>query len=140
MEILIFRMTAVFAVIVACFISIAPQRENIAYLSLLAFGIAAATNFPILILTIYWRRLTTLGSLSGGLAGLLTALMMLVIGPTVWVQLLGNPNPIFPSDYSTLISAPIAFLVSYIVSLMDTKGWGEKLDLLDATNNGSVVP
>ncbi|MDA9372404.1 cation acetate symporter [Porticoccaceae bacterium] len=140
MEILIFRMTAVFAVIVACFISIALQKQNIAYLSALAFGIAAATNFPILILTIYWRRLTTLGALSGGLTGLLTALIMLVIGPTVWVQLLGNANPIFPSDYSTLISAPIAFLVSYIVSLMDTKGWGEKLDLLDATNNGSVVP
>lgn len=140
MEILIFRMTAVFAVIVACFISIALQKENIAYLSALAFGIAAATNFPILILTIYWRRLTTLGALSGGLAGLLMALIMLVIGPTVWVQLLGNPNPIFPSDYSTLISAPVAFLVSCIVSLIDTKGWGEKLDLLDATDNGSVVP
>ena len=125
-EIFVFRATAVFAVTVACFISIALQKENIAYLSALAFGIAAATNFPILILAIYWEKLTRAGALCGGMAGLLAALVLLVLGPTVWVQLLGNSAAVFPSDYSTLISAPFAFLVAYVVSIMDSEGLEEK--------------
>ena len=125
-EIFVFRATAVFAVTVACFISIALQKENIAYLSALAFGIAAATNFPILMLAIYWEKLTRAGALCGGMAGLLAALVLLVLGPTVWVQLLGNSAAVFPSDYSTLISAPFAFLVAYVVSIMDSEGLEEK--------------
>ena len=125
-ELFVFRATAVLAVIFACFVSIALQKENIAYLSALAFGIAAATNFPILILAIYWKRLTTRGALSGGFSGLVVALILLVIGPTVWVQLLGNSDPIFPSDYSTLISVPVAFFVAYVVSVLDAKGLEKK--------------
>jgi cation/acetate symporter len=33
----------------------------------LAFGVAAAANFPVLILSMYWKGLTTRGALWGGL-------------------------------------------------------------------------
>ena len=125
-EIFVFRATAVFAVTVACFTSILLQKENIAYLSALAFAIAVAINFPMLMLAIYWEKLTRVGALCGGMAGLLAVLVLPVLGPTVWVQLLGNPAPVFPSDYSTLISAPFAFLVAITVSILDPEGLDEK--------------
>ena len=124
----------------ACFVSIALQKENIAYLTALAFGIAAATNFPILILAIYWKRLTTRGALSGGFSGLVVALILLVIGPTVWVQLLGNTDPIFPSDYSTLISVPVAFFVAYVVSVLDAKGLEKKRTELGNRETKKAIP
>jgi len=119
-ELMIFRMTAVVTIVVAAILSLALKNENIAYLTALAFGIAAATNFPILMLAIYWKHLTVKGAIFGGVGGLFSSLFLLILGPTVWVQLLGNSSPIFPSDYSTLISVPFAFIVAYIVSKLDS--------------------
>ena len=119
-ELAIFRTAAVVTTALAALISVALQNENIAYLSAFAFGIAASTNFPILILALYWPRLTLRGALAGGTAGLATALVLLMLGPTIWVQLLGNADPIFPSDYSTLVSTPLAFMVAWVVSLLDS--------------------
>lgn len=117
-ELKVFRVAVVISVAVAAILSIALQDQNVAYLTAFAFGIAASTNFPILILALYWPRLTKAGALVGGSAGLASALILLVIGPTVWVQLLGNDAPLFPSDYSTLISVPVAFLFAYVFSIM----------------------
>ena len=116
-ELKIFRGAVILFVAVAAILSVALQDQNIAYLSAFAFGIAASTNFPILILALYWSRLTKRGALAGGSAGLLSALLLLVVGPTIWVQLLGNDAPLFPTDYSTLISTPIAFIFAYLFSI-----------------------
>ena len=56
----------------------------------LAFGIAASANFPILFLSIYWSKLTTRGAFIGGFMGLITAVSLVILGPNVWVQILGN--------------------------------------------------
>lgn len=117
-ELRVFRFAAVLTTALAALVSIGLQNENIAYLSAFAFGIAASTNFPILILALYWDRLTMKGALVGGSAGLITALILLVLGPTIWVQLLGNPEAVFPSDYSTLVSTPVAFLFAYLFSVV----------------------
>jgi len=119
-ELAVFRISAVVTTALAALLSVALQNENIAYLSAFAFGIAASTNFPILILALYWPRLTLRGALAGGTAGLATALVLLMLGPTIWVQLLGNADPVFPSDYSTLVSTPLAFMVAWVVSLLDS--------------------
>ena len=121
-ELVVFKIAAVATTALAALISIVLQDQNIAYLTAFAFGIAASTNFPILILVLYWKRLTTRGALAGGTAGLATALTLLVLGPTVWVKVLGHAEPVFPSDYSTLISTPVAFAVACIVSMADPRG------------------
>jgi len=117
-ELKVFRGAVILSVAVAAGLSVALQDQNIAYLSAFAFGIAASTNFPILILALYWPRLTKRGALVGGSAGLVSALLLLVVGPTIWVQLLGNDSPLFPSDYSTLISTPVAFVFAYTFSIL----------------------
>ncbi len=100
-------------------LGIAFRTQNIAYLIGLVVGIAAASNFPLLLLSLYWRGLTTLGAVLGGSTGLVLSVGLTVLGPSVWVKVLGHPAPIFPLDPPTLVALPAAFAVCIGVSLLD---------------------
>src|SRR5690606_34133878 len=82
--------------------------QNIAFMVGLAFSIAASCNFPVLFLSMYWKDLTTRGALFGGAIGLFTALVLTILSPTVWVQVLGNAEAIFPYSYPALFSVSAA--------------------------------
>ena len=116
-ELWVFRLAAVAAAVAAVLMAIVFQKENVAYLVALAMTVAASTNFPVVILSLYWRRLTPAGALAGGLVGLVLSVGLIVISPGVWVKVLGHPTPIFPSDYPALVSSPLAFLVCWLVSI-----------------------
>jgi len=105
--------------VVAIFLGIAFEEQNIAFMVGLAFAIAASANFPILFLSIYWSKLTTRGAFIGGSLGLATAIILVLIGPIVWVQVLGNAEAIFPYKYPALFSVSIAFFSIYIFSITD---------------------
>jgi cation/acetate symporter len=115
-ELWLFRLAAVAAAVVAVLLAIVFQKENVAYLVALAMTVAASTNFPVVILSLYWRGLTTAGALSGGLVGLVASVGLIVMSPGVWVKVLHHPTAIFPSDYPALASAPLAFFVCWLVS------------------------
>ena len=85
----------------------------------MAFAIAASANFPVLFLSIYWNDLTTKGAFYGGFIGLLIAVSLVLIGPTVWVDILGNPKPIFPLKYPALFSISGSFIAIFIISKLD---------------------
>ena len=129
-ELSVFRWTAVGASALAVVLAIALQKENIAVLVAGAMVLAASANFPILFLVIYWRGLTVAGAIAGGLTGLVSAMVLLVLGPSVWVKVLGNPAPIFPAEYPTLITMPLAFVVAWLVSRATAapEPWARPLD------------
>ena len=79
---------------------------------------AASTTFPLLMLTIYWRGLTAWGAVAAGVAGLVTSVGLIILSPTFWVRVLGNPEAIFPSDYPALVSMLVAFAAAWLVSGM----------------------
>ncbi len=110
-------MAAVVAAVVAVLLAIVFQKENVAYLVALAMTVAASTNFPVIILSLYWRRLTSVGALLGGLVGLISSVGLIVLSPGVWVRVLHHAHPVFPADYPALVSAPLAFLVCWLASL-----------------------
>ena len=56
--------------LLAILLGITFESQNVAFMVGLAFAIAASTNFPILLLSIYWKKLTTKGAIIGGTAGL----------------------------------------------------------------------
>ncbi|MCO6057528.1 cation acetate symporter [Pseudomonas sp. MOB-449] len=95
------------------------EQVNIAFLVGLTFGIAASANFPVLIMAMYWQGLTTRGAIWGGLTGLISALALVILSPTVWVTVLGHDKAIFPYDHPALFSMPLAFLVIVLVSRFD---------------------
>ena len=111
--------------LVAIFLGIAFEEQNIAFMVGLAFAIAASANFPILFLSIYWSKLTTRGAFYGGSLGLITAIMLVILGPIVWVQILGNAEAIFPYKYPALFSVSVAFIGIYLFSITD-KSQGAK--------------
>ena len=113
----LFRVAAVLAACAAVALAIVFQKENVAYLVALAMTVAASTNFPVVILSLYWRKLTPTGALVGGLFGLIVSVGLIVLSPGVWVKVLGHAAPLFPSDYPALISSPLAFLVCWLVSM-----------------------
>ena len=82
---------------VAVVLGILFEKQNVAFLVGLTFGIAASVNFPVLVLSIYWKGLTTRGALIGGIVGLVSAVTFVVLSKAVWVVVLGNAAPIFPS-------------------------------------------
>ena len=119
-EVQVSRIATVALGVVAILLGIAFEKENIAYMVGLAFAVAASANFPPLILSMYWRRLTARGAVAGGLTGLVVAVMLMVLSPAIWVRVIGYKEPIFPYDAPALFSMPLAFLVTWLVSVFDT--------------------
>ena len=105
---------------VAIILGIAFEKQNIAFMVGLAFGVAAAANFPVLILSMYWKGLTTRGALWGGYGGLVSAVLFVVCSKSVWVDVLGNATPLFPYTQPALFAMPLAFLLAYIFSKTDS--------------------
>ena len=105
--------------IIAVVLGILFEKQNIAFLVGLTFGIAASANFPVLILSMYWKGLTTRGALIGGIAGLVSAVTFVVLSKAVWVVVLNNPAPIFPYEQPALFSMPLAFFFTWLFSVTD---------------------
>jgi len=96
------------------------EKMNIAFMVGLAFGVAAGANFPVLILSMCWRGLTTRGALAGGYGGLISAVMFVVLSKSVWVDVIGNKVALFPYTQPALFAMPIAFGLAFVVSKLDT--------------------
>jgi cation/acetate symporter len=118
-ELRITRFATVLLGIIAIGCGILFERQNIAFMISMVFAISASANFPLLILSIYWRGLTTRGAIFGGLTGLILSVGLIILGPAVWVNILGHEQPLFPYSYPAIISMPAAFLITWIVSVLD---------------------
>jgi len=105
--------------VVAIILGITFEKQNIAFVVGLAFAIAASANFPVLFLSMFWSKLTTRGAVIGGSLGLLTAIVLVIIGPIVWVDVLGNAEAIFPYKYPALFSVSVAFISIWFFSITD---------------------
>ncbi len=118
-EIRVSRIATIVLGIVAISLGIIFEKQNVAYMVGLAFAIAASVNFPILFLSMYWRKLTTRGAFVGGSIGLLTAILCMIFGPTIWVDILGNNQAIFPYKHPALFSMSAAFIFIFLISKFD---------------------
>lgn len=118
-EIRVSRIATVCLGIVAIGLGILFEEQNIAFMVGLAFAIAASANFPVLFLSMFWSKLTTRGALYGGLCGLGTAMVLVILGPTVWESVLGYEEAIFPYKYPALFSVTVAFVTICLFSLVD---------------------
>jgi cation/acetate symporter len=109
--------TVVFGVL-AVLLGIVFKGQNVAFMVGLAFAIACSANFPPLLLSIVWRRFNTAGAVGSIVAGSTLAVLLIVLSPTVWVDLFHYPSAVFPLRNPAIVSMPVAFLVGVVVSLM----------------------
>jgi cation/acetate symporter len=118
-EIRVSKITTVVIGIVSIILGIAFEKQNVAFMVGLAFVIAASANFPILLMSMFWSKMTTRGAVIGGTIGLVSAVTMLVLGPTVWKAVLGHPTAIFPYDNPGLFSILLSFAGIWFFSITD---------------------
>ncbi|ENC9555226.1 cation acetate symporter [Aeromonas hydrophila] len=118
-ELSVSKYTTVVLGVVAIGLGILFEKQNIAFMVGLAFSIAASCNFPVLFLSMFWSRLTTRGAVYGGWLGLVSAVSLMILGPTVWVKVLGHAQAIFPYEYPALFSMAVAFVGIWLFSVTD---------------------
>ena len=134
-EIKVSKRSVIVIGIVGVILGIAFEKQNIAFMVGLAFAIAASANFPILFLSIYWKKLTTRGAFIGGFIGLITAVVLVILSPTVWVEILGNAKAIFPYKHPALFSVTAAFVSIWFFSITDKSESAKKeIESYDAQN------
>jgi cation/acetate symporter len=120
-ELFVSKVTTVVLGIIAVVLGIVFEKQNIAFMVSLAFAVAASANFPVLLMSLFWKDCTTKGAAAGGFMGLVSAFTLTVISPSVWEATLGHPvgTAFFPYSSPTLFSMPLAFATIFIVSLLD---------------------
>lgn len=112
--------------ILAILLGIAFKGQNVAFMVGLAFAIAASSNFPALVMSIFWKKFTTVGALFSIYTGLITSVVLIILSPTVWVDILKNPEPIFPLKNPGIISFFASFIAGAVVSLVTEEKEAEK--------------
>ena len=118
-EMLVSRLATLVLGVLAIGLGLVFENQNIAFMVGLAFGLAASVNFPVLFMSIFWRNMTTRGAFVGGFLGLISAVACVVLGPAVWVAVLGFEKPIFPYEQYALFSMTIAFASIWFFSVTD---------------------
>jgi cation/acetate symporter len=111
--------TLLFGIVAVC-LGILFKGQNVAFMVGLAFAIACSANFPALVLSIFWKRFTTAGAVWSILTGAFLAVGLIIISPTVWVDVFKNPkgSELFALKNPAIVSMTAAFVVGWIVSLM----------------------
>jgi cation/acetate symporter len=109
--------TVVFG-LVAVALGILFKGQNVAFMVGLAFAVAASANFPPLLLSITWRRFNTAGAVAAIVVGAVLSVVLIVLSPTIWVDLLQEPAAIFPLRNPAIVSMPASFIAGIIASLL----------------------
>ncbi len=108
------RLTPLAAAAVVVLLALPGARVDVGALVTSAFAVAASTFCPLLVLGIWWRRLTARGALVGMAVGLVSSAGVMAAGlvaglePGVPALLLAQP---------ALWSVPLAFVTMIVVSL-----------------------
>src|SRR5699024_6483958 len=108
--------------VVSIILALGAQYLNVAFLVSLAFCIAASANLPVILYTVYWKRFNTTGAVTALLTGLLSALILVSMSPSVFSPVEGAAlfvgEPIFPIENPAIISVPLGFLGGYLGTVL----------------------
>ena len=126
-EMRVSRMATLGLAVFAMILGILFEKQNVAFMVGLAFSVAACANFPILVLSMFWKGLTTRGAVIGGVVGLVGAVGLIILSKAVWVDTLGisdtAPNPF---NGPALFAMPLSFLCCWFFSVTDKSTRAEK--------------
>jgi cation/acetate symporter len=118
-ELRVSRITTVVLGIVAVVLGIVFEKQNIAFMVSLAFAVAASATFPVLFMSVLWKDCTTRGATIGGFLGLIAAVGLTIVSKSVWVDVLGHKEAIFPYTSPALFSMIAGFAGIWLFSVLD---------------------
>lgn len=117
-QLVVARVATVVLALVAMGLGLLFKGQNVAFMVGLAFAIAASSNFPVLLLSIAWRKFTTRGAVCAMAVGVTSALLLIFLSPTIQVDLLKKPEAILSLKNPGIITVPLSFIVGIVVSLL----------------------
>ena len=124
-QVLVARIASIGVAAVSIVLALFSQTLNVAFLSVLALGIAASANLPVILFTIYWKRFNASGAITGMVVGLVSSVILVFLSPNVW-----NPEPgaaifvgeaLFPLGNPTIFTVPLGFLGAYLGTILSTE-------------------
>jgi cation/acetate symporter len=104
--------------ICAVLLGILFKGQNVAFMVGLTFSIAASANFPALLMSAFWKRFSTWGAVSSILSGAAISIGMIILSPTVWVDLFKFETAIIALRNPCIVSMTAAFGIGIVVSLL----------------------
>jgi cation/acetate symporter len=114
-QLLVARVATVFLGVIAIVLGIAFKGQNVAYMVGLAFAIAASANFPVLVLSMFWKGLTTRGAQASMIVGTLSTLLLIYLSPAIQVDMLSG-EAWFPLRNPGIVTIPLSFASAMVVS------------------------
>ncbi|WP_286231047.1 solute symporter family protein [Neobacillus mesonae] len=122
------RLTALGIGLISTIFALRMENMNVTFLVSLTFTVAASSNFPVLLLTIYWKRFNQTGAITGMVTGLTASLACLILGPHIMNPIGGwiASKPLFPLYNPGIIAIPVGFISAIIASLVSRKSSQEK--------------
>jgi cation/acetate symporter len=87
-EVKVAKIATVCLGVAAILLGILFKGQNVAFMVGLAFAVAASANFPALLMSIMWKRFTTRGAVASICTGMTLAVVLIVLSPTVWVDVI----------------------------------------------------
>jgi cation/acetate symporter len=127
-ELRVSKMATIALGILAIVLGIAFEKENVAYMVMLAFTIACSSNFPVLFMSVLWKNCTTKGAVAGGFVGLIMAAVLTVGSASVWEAVMKYPkgSAWFPYNSAAIFSMTAAFFTIWLVSILDNSAQAKK--------------
>jgi len=127
-ELRVSKITTILLGILAVGLGIAFEKENVAYMVMLAFAVACSSNFPVLFMSVLWKNCTTRGAVVGGFVGLASAVILTIGSASVWEAVMHNPkgSAWFPYNSSAIFSMSAAFITIWLVSILDNSAQAQK--------------
>lgn len=107
------RLSTLLVGIAAVSLGLLAQGMNVGVLVILAISVAASANFPIIALSIFWRRFNTSGVIGGVAAGLISSIALAFMGPAFMKE-----HAIFPIVNPAIASMPIGFLGAWLCTVL----------------------
>ena len=129
------KITAIVVGIIAMVLGILFKNMNVAALVGWAFAVAAAANFPSIIMILFWKRTTAAGVIGSIVVGLVSSLTIILLSQDTYTNvyhILSAPAPISFSN-PALVGVPLSFITLIVISLFTQKS----SDLKAVTRIGS---
>ncbi|GAB3594462.1 cation acetate symporter [Angustibacter peucedani] len=127
-EVRVARRAALVIGAVAIVGGIFANGQNVAFLVALAFAVAASSNLPTILYSLFWKRFNTRGALWSMYGGLIICVTLIIFSPVVSgkaadpatgksLSMITDPSVDFhwfPLDNPGLVSIPLAFLLGWL--------------------------
>jgi cation/acetate symporter len=92
--------------------------------------VAASANLPTILFSLYWKRFTTSGAVTGILVGLFGSLLLVVIGPNVMGPkglMFKGSEPLFPLENPGIVSIPLGFAAAWLGTMLSREPASEEM-------------